>query len=185
MKTCSRCKEVKCESGFYKSTKCGLQSHCKECTRITTDKSRITHPYDNKKYAERKAKWALENKDRVREVHRAGAARRSLDKDYVEKLREKHKAYKRENTDKVNADGAKRRAMKLKSSPAFASKQFIQEIYTKAKVLTETTGIEHHVDHIVPLRSKLVCGLHWEGNLQILTAEENIKKSNKIWPDMP
>ena len=46
-------------------------------------------------------------------------------------------------------------------------------------------GFKWEVDHIVPLQSKLVCGLHVHNNLQVITALENIKKHNKVWPDMP
>ncbi|HEX4608225.1 MAG TPA: hypothetical protein VH092_08465 [Urbifossiella sp.] len=55
----------------------------------------------------------------------------------------------------------------------------IKSIYQDANRLGLT------VDHIVPLVSKLVCGLHCEANLQLITFEENLRKSNRFWPDMP
>jgi hypothetical protein len=63
--------------------------------------------------------------------------------------------------------------------PSWADINAIAKIYLKASEF----GMQ--VDHIVPMHSKLVCGLHCEANLQLLIASENAAKRNRFWPDMP
>ena len=58
--------------------------------------------------------------------------------------------------------------------------QEIEIIYEACKQRCLDTQRPHHVDHIVPLQGKRVCGLHVPWNLQILTAADNLRKSNKF-----
>ena len=55
----------------------------------------------------------------------------------------------------------------------------VSEIYRSAR----EEGMQ--VDHIVPLKNDIVCGLHCFSNLQLLDGSENASKGNRYWPDMP
>ena len=95
------------------------------------------------------------------------------------------RVYNRLALHKECAKGAKRRASKKQAVPGWMNKAAVEAIYEKARKFTELTGEPFHVDHIVPLTSDIVCGLHWEGNLQVLPGAENLSKANRVWPDMP
>lgn len=90
------------------------------------------------------------------------------------------------NRGKVNHTAAKRRAVKALATPAWLTQadwDSIEALYLQAAELTEQTGIEHEVDHIIPLQGKTVCGFHCPENLRVVTREENRRKHNKLIPD--
>ena len=93
--------------------------------------------------------------------------------------------WSRNNLDKKKAATARRRASKLSATPSWANLKGISRFYELAHRLTVETGIQANVDHIVPLKSKFVCGLHCEANLSIMTAKHNKQKGNLWWPHMP
>lgn len=88
------------------------------------------------------------------------------------------------NPEKATAMIARRRSKKIKATPKWVNDFFIKEIYHLAAIRTRMLGFKWHVDHVVPLQSKSVCGLHVHNNLQVIPASQNQSKGNRSWPDM-
>jgi hypothetical protein len=139
-------------------------------------------------------KWAAENPEKAKEVKRKYAAKNAaqiLEKNRAyraanrEKDRAAKRAYNHRNPHKQLAQCRKRQASQASATPSWANLFFIEEAYHLAKVRSDATGIKWEVDHIVPLRSKLVCGLHVEHNLAVVPRKVNQAKGNRWWPDMP
>ncbi len=84
---------------------------------------------------------------------------------------ERYRRWQKNNRDKVRLKSATERAVRLQRMPAWADKQAIKNFY-----LNCPEG--YHVDHIIPLRGKLVSGFHVLENLQYLPAKENMSKGN-------
>jgi len=84
---------------------------------------------------------------------------------------------------KLNAYNMQRYCKRLKATPPWLSeehKKEIENIYWLRDDLTRISGEKYHVDHIVPLRGKNVCGLHVPWNLQILPSDINMSKGNRL-----
>jgi len=121
----------------------------------------------NPKYVEREKK----TKKEYRENNKEKIAIQS--KLYKEKIKSNVEFYKKIIRPKLNYYQSKRRLIMKTQCPKWANLEKIKQIYLNCP-------IGYHVDHIIPLNNKNVCGLHVEYNLQYLTAKENIKKSNKF-----
>lgn len=125
--------------------------------------------------------------DAYREKERLKAAARKATLEGYQARCNAQSKYKKANPYKGAKDASYRRAMQLSATPMWLSKEHLAEMevmYAEASKLT-ASGDTHHVDHIVPLRSKIVCGLHVPWNLQLLQAFDNLSKNNRWWPDMP
>lgn len=143
--------------------------------------------YDkNKEHLVAKAKQYRESTPLTAEQRAANVARAvKWQQDNKERRSKIALDWAKNNPGKANAQTARRRAQKLRATPAWADDFVIKEIYELAQIRGKATGLDHHVDHIVPLRSTLVCGLHCEFNLRVIPGRENESKSNRYWPDMP
>lgn len=153
---CVKCNLYKAESEFYAGNgKDGLHYWCIGCVKLSNAAS------------------YLRNKNKV--LERSKSRRQT----HAKELHKYFKEYKKCNPDKVYVSEAKRRARKLNADVAWANRFYISEIYALAKLRTKQLGVQWHVDHIIPLSNRKVCGLHCEYNLQVIPAKQNLVKGNK------
>ena len=104
----------------------------------------------------------------------------------LDKINAREKAYREANKEKIAAKVARRRALKRKQIPTQMrdcpiEKKRLYHTYKLCALFTQITGVQHHVDHMWPLFDG---GPHWSGNLQIITAKENINKAATVDPNI-
>lgn len=162
-KLCNKCKEDLPLTEFHKD-KCkkdGLRTTCKSCRSDTSEK----YYSNNKDAINEKCNEYYENN--------AGSLR--------EKASKNGAIWRKLNPHKNASKTARRRASKKLATPSWLTedhKEEIDKLYLLAKDCQIITGEPYHVDHIIPLKGKNVCGLHVPWNLQVLPADVNLSKSN-------
>lgn len=188
MKTCRVCKEQKTIEAFAidRRRQDGRSSRCRGCRRGV-------YLAEKPQAQRRSAAYHLRNRERSNARNLAyyrdhKAARSCKMASWYEtnkqRVADNVRAFRAANPGFDARKRAQRRATLKRAVPAWANPTKMAEIYETAAWLTEQSGEPWHVDHIVPIQSKLVCGLHCEANLTLLPASENISKSNRWWPDM-
>ena len=154
-KRCVKCREVKPVALFHKSAKHGGYAlRCKPCA------------------IEVAREWYFANKDRKRAYD---AARR---KAQPEKYRQASRRFRQAHPDVKNIDTSVRRRRARRQMPGWATTKQMRCFYSAAARISKCLGIKHHVDHVYPLRGRLISGLHVPSNLQILPAIQNLRKNN-------
>lgn len=172
LKECKLCKQVKSVSEYsFRKDSGRYRNECKVCLAARQKLQRVL------------------NGDHVRQIDRDSYARnieskRQQKKVYREKykdiIRERKSLYKKTHRAVVNAANMRRETFKRNASVSWADNSKILSFYTKAKRFEAWLGTSFHVDHIVPLSNEIVCGLHNEFNLQVLTATDNIRKKEYL-----
>jgi hypothetical protein len=167
-----------CKHGHIAPRK--TKGSCTECLKVEWAKGNETRAEYFREYnkredvKDRKNEWYQENREAV--IAAASTRPQHIKREY-------QNAWKERNTVWVRADTKSRRRKHREATPKWltkAQKGLMREIYKMAITMTQTTGEQYVVDHIVPLRSHEVCGLHVPWNLRVITQEENLKKSNKL-----
>lgn len=197
-KECTKCHRVLPDSSFNKANwiKSGLRSDCKDCYAITKkkywDKKGLDRPNARR---ERRLKVEAENGLRTCVVCSESLA---LTEENFSKQpgwwdttcrpcgRKRTREWAKNNPERAKASAyarcAYRYAQKRHRTPSWLTKEDRQEmldIYAECRRLRDS-GIDVHVDHIIPLLGKNVSGLHVPSNLRIISRIENQKKGNKF-----
>jgi 5-methylcytosine-specific restriction endonuclease McrA len=93
------------------------------------------------------------------------------------------KKHKHDNPDYYKELTNARRRRFRQATPKWLSAEQKLEIRLKYRLAIELSrrlGVPHAVDHSVPLQGEEVCGLHVPWNMEVITQEQNLKKSNKL-----
>ena len=180
-KVCSSCRIEKDLSDFgkHRQKPDGLNYSCLECTRR---RDYLRYEKDREKRKQVSRNYYKRTKELNRE------SRRIYYKEYMasnpeDKAKEKYIKYYSKHKDKAFADSAKRRAYKEDRTVSWDKEltDFLcKEAYSLSRIRKQITGFSWHVDHIIPLKGKLVSGLHIWNNLQLLPATLNLSKGNRI-----
>ena len=157
-----------------------LRAYRKAYREANKDKIKVTkkayHKANKDKICRKVSAYYNANKDK----HKATIkAYREANK---EKVAATKKAWAVANADKVTAKVSRRKALKLKLIPKHlkncpVEKQRVLDIFKLCRLISMATGVKHHVDHMWPVSDG---GPEWSGNLQIITAHENLTKHASV-----
>lgn len=182
-----RTKACACCKGLFETPVGTKPAYCKPCRRAKAKACReadpASHRANRQKYADAQREYFARRRADSPEI--IADAQRDHARKHPDSARLRYAKWRAKNSEKHNEKESRRRARHRLARPAWYDAEAARQVYALAKALTTKTGVAHHVDHIVPLRGKTVSGLHWHGNLQILRAEDNVRKSNRFDPNTP
>lgn len=162
LRLCKHCETEKPHEDFVKNAGCkfGITHKCKACFNA---ENRATYP---------------QKRDKILATQkRSVEKRRAEGKDVNKPSRE----YNKRNPEYKRFYASQRKTHVRQATPSWLTseqKAHIKRTYRLAQIMKDETGIDYHVDHIIPLRGENICGLHVPQNLQVLKADLNLKKSN-------
>lgn len=185
VKICSKCRQELLHTQFSKNkrTADGFSHYCKTCA---TQAYNAWKKQNKEAAAEATKRWRATNPEAARLSARKSDKKRAQHPTRKECTAKAIAVWRKANKSLVNSYTAERRAKRLQATQTWANDAIMDSYYAMAQWLTAVVpGHAYEVDHIVPLQSDIVCGLHTHSNLQVLEASVNRAKGNRYWPDMP
>lgn len=146
-----------------------------ECNRI---KSLRNHWGNRDAVLEKKRQYHRDNPEVRRQHYQSNQ----------DKARAYASQYRKANPDIIRAQLAKRRAMRIERTPSWygeADDLVLREAVDLVRMREAATGIEWHIDHMIPMQAEEVCGLHCAANLQVIPAVLNVSKQNRLIYTIP
>lgn len=169
---CDKCREENREAAY------AIISRWRGKNRETLAERQRRYREENREaVSEYNRRYREENCEAIAERHRRW---REKNREYV--AEQKRRNYE-ENKEAYLAYAAHRRAAKRQAIPSWFSEfdEFaFQQAYELAAERQKETGIEWHVDHMIPLLARKCCGLHCAENIQVIPAVMNLEKQNKM-----
>jgi len=167
-----------CKHGHLAPRK--TKGSCVECLKVEWEQNKVKRAEYFKQYnqseAGLKAKQEYYQRNREKVIARAQARSSDTVKLYKNK-------YKKKNPELYKSLVSARRRRFRDATPKWLTKEdkrAIRQLYIDAMTVTRITGVPYVVDHIIPLNGESASGLHVPWNLQVMTREENLRKSNKV-----
>lgn len=182
---------IPCSKGHLEGKRVS-SGECYTCASLR-DKAKYLEKRDEK--LKKRAAYVAKNKEKIdawqkdfreanRELLRERGRLNRLSR--VTDVRERQREYYASNSASMRSKASKKRASRALRTAFFGAEHkakteavslAFQELSVK---LTEKTGENFNVDHMIPLRNKLVCGLHVWNNLQLIPEDLNLGKGNKL-----
>jgi len=209
---CLVCARERCSAADYKNYKAGWYRDNKQQVmaarkkRYSKNKRAILEKQNA--YYHRNKEWILKhqsecyNRDRDEIRQRLRARYAALPQHERDEIQRKNREWRENNQEKYvlakkrwaeknhgrlkavyAAYSRTRQAKKRMACPDWVKMDEIKNIYLVRQEISDAAGVEYHVDHYYPIQGKTICGLHVPWNLQIITAEENLAKGNKMPKD--
>jgi len=157
------------DAGFYRCNKVkdGLSSWCKKCFADHTRKRKTSGWKRVDDWAKRNPQAASEKAKRYQRRH-------------PDRFRASQKATREKHREAVRAKNNARDRRLKRQTPPWVDRGALRSFYLEAQRLTRETGVKHHVDHVIPLKNRIVSGLHVPANLAVVPARVNLAKSNQL-----
>ena len=168
---------IPCKHGHV-ANRCTSSGGCVKCANESEKRSRKKALEQNKDLYKKRYQ---DNKDKCKE--RVARYRER----YPERIKEAQRKSNLKRKPQKAAAEMMRIAMKLQATPKWLTVDQIEQIkliYITCQKTSKYAGYKCHVDHIVPLKGKHVCGLHVPWNLRVVSQSYNSKKHNSM-EDVP